>query len=206
MSARVLIADLGMGNLRSVARALERVGVAASVVKDPSAIRDATAVIVPGQGAFRDGANALELGWGNALRDSIARGVPYFGICLGMQLLFDASEESPGKKGMGVFAGDVVRFSDALYDEHGARLKVPHMGWNDVQGAHPFLPANDYFYFVHSFHCVPKDSSCVVGTTNYGAPFVSAISRGALFACQFHPEKSQDAGHEMLTRFVKSWT
>jgi glutamine amidotransferase len=200
----VVIADLGAGNLRSVARAVERAGGDATITADPEALLRAGRVIVPGQGAFRDCALALERGFAEALRTVIARGTPYLGLCLGMQLLFEESEEAPGKKGLAHFSGRVVRFAPDMRDaKSGERLKVPHMGWNPVRGSHAVLPSQEaWFYFVHSFYCAPTDPSLIVGTAEYGGPFCVAVARDNVFACQFHPEKSQEEGHHLLQRFV----
>jgi glutamine amidotransferase len=199
MSAEVVIVDLGMGNLRSVVRAFERVGAAPRIVSTPEDISSAPRLVVPGQGAFRDGAKAVEGEVGEALRERVRAGVPYLGLCLGMQLLFDESEEAPGAKGLGVFEGRVVRFAQP----EGSGLKVPHMGWNLVLGSHAALPASAYFYFVHSFHCVPSDRTLVVGETTHGVHFASAVARDNVIACQFHPEKSQDAGESVLCAFME---
>ena len=204
MSApEVVVVDLGAGNLRSVARALERAGARVTVSGDAAVLSRADRLVVPGQGAFRDGAAALVGGVGDALRERIKAGVPYLGLCLGMQLLFESSEEAPGARGLEVFEGTVVRFaSDHTDAETHARLKVPHMGWNEVRGAHPLLDESAWFYFVHSFYCVPEDTSLVVGTADYGDNFCAAIAHENVFACQFHPEKSQDAGALLLERFL----
>jgi glutamine amidotransferase len=204
MSAtEVVVVDLGAGNLRSVARALERAGARVTVSGDASVLARAERLVVPGQGAFRDGAAALVGAVGEALRARIHAGVPYLGLCLGMQLLFENSEEAPGAAGLGVFEGKVVRFASDLVDgETRARLKVPHMGWNEVRGAHPLLDESAWFYFVHSYYCVPEDGALVVGTADYGDNFCAAIARDNVFACQFHPEKSQDAGAAVLERFL----
>jgi glutamine amidotransferase len=198
-----VIVDLGVGNLRSVARAVHRAGAAATIRADPDALRAADVVIVPGQGAFRDCAAALERGFGPALREVIASGKPYLGLCLGMQLLFASSEEAPGSPGLGVLPGQVRRFAHELRDpSSGARLKVPHMGWNQVQGSHRLLPPQAWFYFVHSYYCVPDDPVLTVGRARYGGEFCVAVAKDNLFACQFHPEKSQEEGRALLERFV----
>ncbi len=203
MSSEVVIADLGLGNLRSVARAVERAGGKATISDDPNALRSAPRVIVPGQGAFRDCSLALARGFGEALREVIAKGTPYLGLCLGMQLLFETSEEAEGLPGLGLFAGKVLRFAGDMRDsETHDRLKVPHMGWNEVEGQHPFLPARSYFYFVHSFYCAPSDPTLIVGTARYGIAFCAAVAKDNVFACQFHPEKSQAEGHLVLSRFL----
>jgi len=204
MSAReVVVVDLGLGNLRSVARALERADARVTVSGDVDVLRRAARLVVPGQGAFRDCAAALDGAMGEVLRERIAAGTPYLGICLGMQALFASSEEAPGAAGLGVFAGSVLRFpADLSEAESHARLKVPHIGWNEVRGAHPLLPESARFYFVHSFYCAPEDTSLIVGTADYGDIFCAAIARDNVFACQFHPEKSQDAGAAVLERFL----
>jgi imidazole glycerol-phosphate synthase subunit HisH len=202
-SRSVVIADLGLGNLRSVARAVERAGGEATISADPDALRRAPKIIVPGQGAFRDCGIALERGFGSALREVIQQGTPYLGLCLGMQLLFEKSAEAPEQAGLGVFAGTVERFPLQLHDADGERLKVPHMGWNQVDGSHAALPTRGWFYFTHSFYCVPKDPSLTVGRVSYGAEFCAAVARDNVFACQFHPEKSQEEGQLLLARFVE---
>jgi imidazole glycerol-phosphate synthase subunit HisH len=203
-SRAVVIVDLGIGNLRSVARALERSGADPTITSDPHALARAEAVVVPGQGAFRDCALGLENGFREALLAFIACGKPYLGICMGMQVLFESSEESPGSVGLGLFRGHVRRFARDLSDAaRGTPLKVPHMGWNQVMGDHPLLPKDAWFYFVHSYYCVPEDGTLTVGSTDYGAPFCTAIARDNVFACQFHPEKSQEQGKELLDRFVR---
>ncbi len=200
----VLVVDTGSGNLRSVARALERAGARVELSSRPERVRAADRVVVPGQGAFGDGARALGAGLGEALVEHVERDRPFLGICLGMQLLFDSSEEAPGVPGLSVLPGTVRRFASGMIDpdEPGRRLKVPHMGWSEVEGAHPLLPERDYFYFVHSYYCAPADHALTVGVARYGGPFCAAIARGALFACQFHAEKSQAAGARLLAGFL----
>jgi len=199
----VVIADLGLGNLHSVARAIERAGGKPSICADPDALRRAPKVVVPGQGAFRDCAIALERGFGPALREVIAQGTPYLGICLGMQLLFEQSAEAPGSVGLGHFPGSVEKLPAGLRDPHGSLLKVPQIGWNEVDAVHPCLPERGWFYFLHSYVCVPRDPSLTVGRTQYGLDFCAAVARDNVFACQFHPEKSQEEGHRLLMRFVE---
>lgn len=202
-SKHVTIVDLGAGNLRSVARALERAGATATITADPDAVRRSSVVVVPGQGAFRDSVEGLDRGFREVLLETVRSGKPYLGLCIGMQLLFEGSEEAPGAAGLGVFKGMVRRFDRELHDPAtGARLKVPHMGWNEVTARHPLLPERGWFYFVHSYYCVPDDSSLTVATTNYGGELCTAVARDNVFACQFHPEKSQDEGLHMLERFV----
>ena len=171
---------------------------------DPALIRDAERLVVPGQGSFRDGAVAAAGAVGAAVLNFLERGRPYLGICLGMQLLFEKSEEAPGAQGFGVLKGEVVRFPPPVEAGHpGARLKVPHMGWNQVRSAHPYIDDQSWYYFVHSYYCVPADKSLVVGETEYGLPLCTAVARGPIFACQFHPEKSHRAGRKLLRTFLE---
>jgi glutamine amidotransferase len=211
---QIAIVDVGLGNLRSVERALTRAaedagaaGVTVAITRDADAIARADKVVVPGQGAFRDCAIALgKAGLGEAVRASIARGTPYLGICLGMQVLFGSSEEAPGCGGLAVLEGEVTRLADRAPD--GERLKIPHVGWNTAEvrpGASAILPAEAiHFYFVHSFAVRPRDPAIVAATTEYGAPFVSAVAKDNVLAVQFHPEKSQAAGLALLARFVRA--
>jgi glutamine amidotransferase len=202
--AKVLVVDTGMGNVRSVLRALERAGASPEHTRDPDRIAAAERIVVPGQGQFGDCARAFGGELGESVRAFLATGRPYLGICLGMQILFEQSEEAPGAVGLGVFGGTVKRFASELRGPRGERLKVPHMGWSEVTSAHPFLVGDRWLYFVHSFHCVPDDASIVAATADYGGPFCAAVARDNVFACQFHPEKSQHAGAALLSRFVVS--
>ncbi|MEZ4324078.1 MAG: imidazole glycerol phosphate synthase subunit HisH [Polyangiales bacterium] len=198
----VTIANLGLGNLHSVAQAFTRAGVSATISADPDVLRAAERLVFPGQGAFRECAEVLAGEVGPALRDFIATGRPYLGICLGMQALFDTSEESEGR-GLGVFPGHVVRFASDMRDETtGERLKVPHMGWNQVDTASPMLDPGGWYYFVHSYHVVPEDPALVAATSEYGSRFCAAVARDNVFACQFHPEKSHHAGARLIERFL----
>ncbi len=198
----VTIADLGLGNLHSVAQAFTSAGVAAHITRDPDELRRAERLVFPGQGAFRECAEMLATDVGPALRDFIASGRPYLGICLGMQALFETSEESEGQ-GLGVFPGRVVRFAPEMHDTAtGDRLKVPHMGWNQVDTAHPMLEDAGWYYFVHSYYVVPSDPSLVAATSDYGVRFCAAVARDNVFACQFHPEKSHHAGARLIQRFL----
>jgi glutamine amidotransferase len=211
---QVAIVDVGLGNLRSVERALTRAAsdaraeVRVTITSDPEAIARADKVVVPGQGAFRDCARALGGGLGEAVSGAIARGVPYLGICLGLQVLFGSSDEAPGCTGLAVFEGDVVKLSDHAPD--GARLKIPHIGWNTVDPTSPggsasLLPTiPTYFYFVHSYAVRPRDPSVIAATTSYGSPFACAVAKDNVFAVQFHPEKSQGAGLSLLARFLRA--
>jgi glutamine amidotransferase len=202
MSA-VAILDLGMGNLRSVSRALERAGATPVIVRDADAVADAERLVVPGQGQFRDCASALGERSGalaEAVHAFVARGRPYLGICLGMQALFTSSEEAPGARGLGVFAGSVVRFPRDIVDPVSReRLKVPHVGWSQVEGR---AALHGWFYFVHSFHCVPEDPSVIAAHADHGARFCAAVARANVLAVQFHPEKSGAAGHALIASWL----
>jgi imidazole glycerol-phosphate synthase subunit HisH len=205
MSAReVAILDLGVGNLHSVARAFERAGARARITRDPDEVRRADRLVVPGQGAIEGCALALAGGLGEAVLEEIRRGQPYLGICLGMQVLFEESDEAIGTPCLGHFAGRVVRFDDGMVDAEGRRLKVPHMGWNQIRASHPVFQNEDYFYFVHSYHCVPSDPSVVAASADYGGPLCAAVARENVLACQFHPEKSHHAGARLISRFLEA--
>jgi imidazole glycerol-phosphate synthase subunit HisH len=197
----IAIIDYGMGNLRSVQKGLERVGAVAEVTRDPDRIADAAGVVLPGVGAF--GAcmeNLRAFGLVDTVRGVIERGTPFFGICLGMQLLFEESEEFGPVRGLGIFPGRVVRFADT------AGLPVPHMGWNQIRKRQdmPHLRGIDdgaFVYFVHSYYVVPADASLAATTTDYGSEFTSAIAKDNVFATQYHPEKSQAVGLKILENF-----
>ena len=197
----IAIVDYGMGNLRSVQKGLERVGFDAVVTHDLAQIDAARGVVLPGVGAFSACMKNLgRFGLIEPMRAIIRGHKPFLGICLGFQLLFSESEEFGQQKGLDLFSGKVIGFR-AHQD-----LKVPHMGWNriDKQKHTPFLDGiatGDYVYFVHSFYVVPADSTIVATTTDYGSPFVSSIATDRLFACQFHPEKSQELGLRILANF-----
>jgi glutamine amidotransferase len=198
----IAIVDACSGNLRSVARALARAGGAPIITSDAAAIRRADKIVVPGQGAFSMFMRGLaERGLGEAVREVIARGRPYLGICLGLQVLFERSEEHGETRGLGVLAGSVVALTPT------AAVKVPHIGWNRVAGSEPLLTGlapNPYFYFVHSYHAVPVNRDIVTLTVEHGAHIVAAVRKDNIFACQFHPEKSQRAGLSLLANFVAS--
>ena len=200
----IAIVDYGMGNLRSVHKGFERVGFPAVVTQDPRLIRKASGLVVPGVGAFKKAMeNLTELGLVEPVKEFIEAGRPFLGICLGLQLLFSESEEFGVHKGLDVLPGRVVRFPSANGSN---RLKVPHMGWNGVtvQRAAPPLQgiaSGEHFYFVHSYCVEPRDRAVVATMTDYGAPFVSSVWKDNIFACQFHPEKSQAAGLTIVKNF-----
>jgi glutamine amidotransferase len=207
-----VVVDTGSGNLRSVEKAAQFAaeqahGDGAQVVRtsDPDVIRKASRVILPGQGAFGDGAKAMQGGIGPAVLEFIQSGNPFFGICIGLQLLFESSEEAPGVRGLGVFRGEVRHLIG------GAGVKIPHMGWNSLDGdrQRPSLLSragayDQFFYFVHSFHAAPSETDVLLATVDYGSNRVTAaVGRDNVFATQFHPEKSQRAGLALLTEFFE---
>jgi glutamine amidotransferase len=197
----IAIIDYGMGNLRSVFKAFEAVGHPAVVTRDPKVIREAARVVLPGVGAFGDCmANLERYGLVEPIRATVESGKPFLGICLGLQLLFTESEEFGLHKGLGIIPGKVMRFS------LDPRMKVPHMGWNQVfwERSCPVfegIPSGANWYFVHSYFVEPIDRAVVMGTTDYGVPFVSSIWRDNVLACQFHPEKSQAVGLRLIKNF-----
>ena len=205
--ANIAVVDYGMGNLRSVAQALRAIAPDATIVvsDDPGVIAQADRVVFPGQGAMPDCMRELD---GRGLREAVlqaARNKPFLGICIGLQMLFEHSAEGD-VPGLGVVHGEVLRFARHLTDAQGGKLKVPHMGWNQVHHAdHPLwkdIAQDARFYFVHSYYVQPQDESLVQATSCYPQPFVCAIARDNLFAVQFHPEKSQQAGLTLLRNFV----
>jgi glutamine amidotransferase len=195
----IAIVDYGMGNLRSVEKGFKKVGVDAKVTSSPRDVENATAVVLPGVGAFRDCIrNLTDLSLTDAIAKSIQKGKPYLGICLGLQVLFSESEEFGRCKGLDIFRGKVVRFQ--------IKEKVPHMGWNNVRIVKkpPILsavPDESFFYFVHSYYVVPDDKEVIAATTDYGVSFTSMIWKDNVFATQFHPEKSQGLGLKVLAGF-----
>ncbi|MCB9559518.1 MAG: imidazole glycerol phosphate synthase subunit HisH [Kofleriaceae bacterium] len=208
----IAVVDVCSGNLRSVEKALAHVGGDVVLTSDPDTIRRADQVVVPGQGAFGEFARGLAgRGLEAALREALASGKPFLGICLGLQVLFDDSEEQGPVTGLGLVPGHVVKFRRPAELPADAPFKIPHMGWNQVRhagaGTEPLLsgiPDGSYVYFVHSYHVVPADPGVTVLECDYGGRFCAAIRRDNLFACQFHPEKSQRVGLRLLENFVRS--
>lgn len=200
----IVIIDYGMGNLRSVQKAFEAVGHAAEISPDPDRVRHASKVILPGVGAFADAIAVLrETGLGEAFCDAVRAGTPCLGVCLGLQLLFDVSEEDGLHEGLGLLPGRVVRFKPA------PGLKIPHMGWNTLQIRKPIplfegLGPDPSVYFVHSYHAVPGNPDDIAAISDHGGPFVAVVQRDNLTACQFHPEKSQKIGLAMYHNFARS--
>jgi glutamine amidotransferase len=198
---QVAVIDYDAGNTLSVTRALEKVGASVDLTADPERVARANAVVLPGVGAFGDCMKKLrERGMDEACREAYAGGKPFLGVCVGLQVLFDGSEESPGTEGLGILPGTVVRFDVG-------DLKVPHMGWNQLDAAreHPVLEGLDgeAFYFVHSYYPDPAREGDLLGTAEYGARFCAAAGRENLAAVQFHPEKSSRAGLKLYENFLK---
>jgi imidazole glycerol-phosphate synthase subunit HisH len=206
----VVIVDYEMGNLRSVAKALERAGAAVRVTQDPAEVRRADRLILPGVGAFPDAMTALRTrGLDLAVKDFVATSRPFLGICLGLQLLCDVGLEGRRCDGLGLMPGQCLALPTDLRDAAGRRLKVPHMGWNSLQIVRPSplfkgVPDGSQVYFVHSFVATPSDPAAWVSTrTDYGESFTSSVWRDNIYATQFHPEKSQLVGLRLLENFVK---
>ena len=204
----IAIIDYGIGNLHSVEKAFLHVGATAQLTKDPAVVQDADGVVVPGVGAF--GSCALGL-LGSGLQplvlDAIEAGKPLLGICVGMQLFFEESEEMGRHAGLGVLPGRVLRFPDGQLDATGQRLKVPQIGWNQLwhDGSDPLLagvPSGSFAYFVHSYYCQADDPAHVVASTDYGLDYASIVRRDRTWGVQFHPEKSHTVGLRLLRNFV----
>ncbi len=199
----IVIVDYGMANLRSVQKAFEHVGHSAEITANPVRAAACDKLILPGVGAFRDGiAKLRESGLARTVLDHVKSGKPLLGICLGLQFLFTRSYEDGTHEGLGIFPGDIVRFDSA------PGLKVPHMGWNQLRfrGDCPLfrgLKDGDAVYFVHSYYAVPEEKSIVAAEADYPAPFAAAVWRDSIFATQFHPEKSQRIGLQMLKNFAE---
>jgi glutamine amidotransferase len=210
VGVRIVVCDVGLGNLRSVERALLEAsrgrGLDVEVTRDPARVASADRLVLPGQSAFRDYARALSGDLGRAVRAHLDAGRPYLGICMGLQVLFGSSEEAPDCPGLGVLEGEVVKLRGGVDPMTGTPLKIPHMGWNVAEPTDSpgLLSGPEHFYFVHSYVVAPRDARIVAARTDYGGPFVSAIAYGNVFACQFHPEKSQRAGIALLERFLAS--
>jgi len=198
------IVDYDIGNLRSVQKAFQHVGGEAAFVRTPEEIATCDALVLPGVGAFGDCVRSLAKSgmWDDVVAWAKSE-KPFFGICVGFQMLFESSEEAPGEKGLGIFAGEVRKFSDKHH------LKIPQIGWNNVTVRQPDAPllagisTGDFVYFVHSYYAAPKDPSIIALESTYGDTFTAAVARANLVATQFHPEKSQKAGLRMIKNFVE---
>ena len=201
---KIGLVDYGGGNLRSVHNAIHALGHEPVVISSPEGLADATHLILPGQGEFADVmARLAERGLVAPLCEWIFSGKPYFGICVGYQILFEGSDEAPGVEGLGIVKGRCVRFAEK------PGRKIPQMGWNGAKPANPDSPfwrglcAEPYFYFVHSYYPVPEDPSWAISETDYdGERFAATVEKGQVLACQFHPEKSQDAGLALIANFL----
>ncbi|MFV8750902.1 imidazole glycerol phosphate synthase subunit HisH [Nannocystaceae bacterium ST9] len=201
MARELTLVDAGLGNLASVERALIQVGAATQITDDPDRVATSRIVVFPGQGAFGTHTDDVVGGaMGEALRVVIERGDPFLGICLGMQMLFEGSDEGGGRKGLAVLPGWCRRFPDdmtAKENENVRKLKIPHIGWNEVQ------PAGDHYYFVHSYYVDAGNPDDVMWSTTYGdVTFAAAVKHENVYGCQFHPEKSQQAGLRFLRAFL----
>jgi glutamine amidotransferase len=204
----IAIVDYGMGNLRSVHKAVERTGYEAQVTADPQEVLDASQIILPGVGAFRDCMHNLEeLHLLEPVIRSIEAGKPFLGICLGLQLLFEESDEFGLHRGMRILPGKVTKFPEDIQDpETGQPYPIPHMGWNTIEIKKEIplfagIESGSFFYFVHSYYAIPQDHTDIAATTPYGIEFACAVQRDNLYAVQFHPEKSQEIGLRLLRNF-----
>ncbi len=198
----IAIIDYGAGNLQSVKKALDFIGAENIITDDPQKIKSADKVLLPGVGSFGDAMDSMaKSGLVETVKECALSGKPFLGICLGLQLLFEESEESPGVKGLGIFKGKIKKFSSDM------GLKIPHIGWNSLsikQNDTLFkdIPENSYVYFVHSYYLHAEDESDIATVTNYGIDFHSAVGKNNVFATQFHPEKSGDVGLQILRNFA----
>ena len=198
----IAIIDYGAGNLQSVKKALDFIGAENIITDDPKVILSADKVLLPGVGSFGDAMDSMhKSGLVETIKECALSGKPFLGICLGLQLLFEESEESPGIKGLGIFKGKIKKFSSDM------GLKIPHIGWNSLnikQNDTIFkgIPENSYVYFVHSYYLHAEDEKDIATVTNYGIDFHSAVGKGNIFATQFHPEKSGDVGLKILRNFA----
>ncbi len=203
----VAIIDYDAGNIKSVEKAFEYLGADTVVTRDPGSIMRADHIVLPGVGAFGDAMNRIrEYGLEDVIKEVTREQVPFLGICLGQQLLFDASEESDGAKGLGILRGKILRIPDT--DESGRAYKIPQIGWNNLrlaQGGRLFknLPDEPYVYFVHSYYLKAEDRSIVKATTEYNVTVDASVESGNVFACQFHPEKSAEVGLQILKNFLE---
>jgi glutamine amidotransferase len=199
----IAVVDYGMGNLRSVSKALEHVGAPVKVTSNPQDLKDARGIVLPGVGAFKDAVNNLKnLGLWNAIISEVEKGKPLLGICLGLQLLFEKSYEFGETKGLGLIEGEVVKFNLP------AEYKIPHMGWNQIYKRKESkllegIKEGEFFYFVHSYYVKPAKKDVTLTETDYGIYFTSSVEFENVFATQFHPEKSQKVGLKLLSNFVK---
>ena len=199
----IAIIDYDAGNIKSVEKALQKLGADVVITKDADVILNAEKVILPGVGAFGDAmSNLKRYGLDDVIRQVVAKGTPFLGICLGLQLLFERSDETPGVEGLGILKGEILRIPDK--DD----LKIPHMGWNSLHLQHggrlfAGLEEQSYVYFVHSYYLKAEEEEIVKATTDYSVNIHASVEKGNVFACQFHPEKSSDVGLRILKNFVE---
>lgn len=204
----VAIIDYDAGNIKSVENAMKFLGQEAALTSDPDVILGADHIILPGVGAFGDAMERLKRsGMDAVIRKAAQKNIPFLGICLGLQLLFEESEESPGVSGLGILPGKIVRIPDGR-SEDGRKRKIPQIGWNDLSYPNPGrlfkgVPEHSYVYFVHSYYLQAADPSIVTATTKYGALIHASVEKGNVFACQFHPEKSERIGMQILRNFLE---
>ena len=209
----ITMIDYGASNIRSAQKAFEYIGAEVELTEDPEVVRKATKLVLPGVGAFGSGMDGLrQRNLTEAIQKTVASGIPFLGICVGMQLMFDESNEMGIHQGLGLMAGEVKRFPEKLSIENRkseiVNLKIPHMGWNQLEPAweSPLLAGvnkGDYTYFVHSYYCDPDDATAVLAWTDYGFPFASIVQKDNVYGLQFHPEKSQSVGLQILRNFVE---
>lgn len=203
----IMVVDYDAGNLRSVEKALVQIGEEVMVSRDPKELLAADKVVLPGVGSFEDAMNNLKkYGLVDVIHQIVEKGTPFLGICLGLQLLFERSEESPGVEGLGILKGEILRIPGGT-DENGDMRKIPHMGWNEISYPNPGrlfkgVAEHSYVYFVHSYYLKAKDEGIVTAATEYGVPIHASIEKGNVFACQFHPEKSSSVGMQILRNFA----
>ncbi|GJM42010.1 MAG: imidazole glycerol phosphate synthase subunit HisH [Ardenticatenaceae bacterium] len=210
---KITMIDYGASNIRSAQKAFEHIGATVQLTDDPDVVRKASKLVLPGVGAFGSGMDGLHKHHlPEAIQDSVKRGVPFLGICVGMQLMFSEGHEMGIHQGVGLLPGKVVRFPDSLESgdsqSTNQKLKIPHMGWNQLKPAweNPLLAGvqpGDYAYFVHSYYCDLDDATAVLAWTDYGMPFASVVAKDNIYGLQFHPEKSQLVGLTILKNFVE---
>lgn len=221
MTQTITMIDYGASNIRSAQKAFEHIGAQVELTEDPEVVRRASKLVLPGVGAFGSGMAGLhERHLPAAIHEAVQRGIPFLGICVGMQLMFSEGHEMGIHQGLGIMPGKVIRFPDHLANNppqaaplHPSPfiprpLKIPHMGWNQLEPAwqHPLLAGvqmGDYAYFVHSYYCDPVDATAVLAWTDYGFPFASVVAQDNVYGLQFHPEKSQSVGLRILQNFVE---
>lgn len=209
----ITMIDYGASNIRSAQKAFEYIGAEVQLTEDPEVVRKATKLVLPGVGAFGSGMDGLrQRNLPEAIQETVAAGVPFLGICVGMQLMFDESNEMGIHQGLGLMAGKVKRFPEnfTIHNSQSTihNLKIPHMGWNQLEPAweSPLLAGvdtGDYTYFVHSYYCDPADATAVLAWTDYGFPFASVVQKDNVYGLQFHPEKSQSVGLKILKNFIE---